>query len=108
MLDRWATLGMPLLVQLGVAADSTPDDLARRPSAMVATGSDEIAGDVLQMRTAGAIIRMLLAKQFVHAIVWEGWDDAVTHLLPHTGLFSASGPRPLLEYFKRLRRDLLT
>jgi len=108
MLDRWATLGMPVLVQVGVAADSTPDDLARRPSAMVTTGSDEIAGDVIQMRTAGAIIRLLLAKQFVHAIVWEGWDDGVTHLLPHTGLFSASGPRPLLEYFKRLRRDLLT
>ncbi len=108
MLDRWATLGMPVLVQLGIAADSTPDDLARRPTAMVPNGSDELAGDVIQMRTAGALIRTLLAKQFVHAIVWEGWDDTVTHLLPHTGLLSSSGPRPLLEYFKRLRRDLLT
>ena len=108
MLDRWATLGMPVLVQLGIAADSSPDDLARRPTAMVPTGNDELAGDVIQMRTAGALIRTLLAKQFVHAIVWEGWDDTVTHLLPHTGLLGSSGPRPLLEYFKRLRRDLLT
>lgn len=107
MLDRWATLGMPLLLQLAIAADSTPDPLARRPSSLVCPDADE-AGEVVQVRYASAILRTLLAKQFVHAIVWEGWDDAVTHLLPHTGLHSANGPRPLLEYFKRLRRDLLS
>jgi len=108
MLDRWATLGMPLLLQLGIAADASPDQLARRPSGMVPMGDQGVAGDVTQMRSASAIIRMLLAKQFIHAIVWEGWDDAVVHSLPHTGLFTADGnPRPLLEYFKRLRRDLL-
>ncbi|MGV3486005.1 MAG: endo-1,4-beta-xylanase, partial [Planctomycetaceae bacterium] len=87
MLDRWATLGMPVLVQLGMAADSASDPLARRPANIIC--QDEEAGEVAQMRDAGAIIRTLLAKQFVHAIVWEGWDDTVTHLLPHTGLHAA-------------------
>lgn len=107
MLDRWATLGMPLLVQLAISADASTDSLARRPSTLIPMGGEEVAGEVTQMRCASAIIRTLLAKQFVHAIVWEGWDDATPHLLPHTGVHSASGPRPLLEYFKRLRRDLL-
>lgn len=106
MLDRWATLGMPILVQLAAPADSTPDANARRPANVVVP--NEEFGDISQMRCASALVRMLLAKQFVHAIVWEGWDDTTPHLLPHTGLLSENGPRPLLEYFKRLRRDLLT
>jgi hypothetical protein len=106
MLDRWATLGMPILVQLATPAESTIDAHARRPASVVVPNED--FGDVYQMRCASALVRMLLAKQFVHAIVWEGWDDTTPHLLPHTGLLSATGPRPLLEYFKRLRRDLLT
>jgi hypothetical protein len=106
MLDRWATLGMPILVQLATPADSSIDSQARRPTTVVVPNDD--FGDVSQMKCASALVRMLLAKQFVHAIVWEGWDDTTPHLLPHTGLLSATGPRPLLEYFKRLRRDLLT
>mgnify|MGYP002780593657 CR=1 FL=1 len=106
MLDRWATLGMPILVQVATPADTSPDALARRPTNIISPADEP--GDVKQMRCAGAIIRTLLAKQFVHAIIWEGWDDSAPHLLPHAGLVSQSGPRPLLEYFKRIRRDLLT
>jgi len=107
MLDRWATLGMPLLVQVAIPAETSTDSLARRPGSLLTMGGDEVVGEVTQMRYASAIIKMLLAKQFVHAIVWEGWDDTVPHLLPHSGLIGSSGTRPLLEYFKRLRRDLL-
>jgi hypothetical protein len=107
MLDRWATLGMPLLVQLAIAAESTPDPLARRPSSIIPMGDPDAVGELNQMRYASSLIRTLLAKQFVHAIVWEGWDDTVTHQLSHSGLHADAGPRPLLEYFKRLRRDLL-
>jgi len=108
MLDRWATLGMPLLVQIATPADNKPDPLARRPTTPVRPSFAQSASDLTQMQTASALIRMLLAKQFVHAILWEGWDDSVPHQLPHTGLYSMTGPRLLLEYFKRLRRDLLT
>lgn len=107
LLDRWATLGMPLLVQLAISADDSTDPLARRPCSLVQMGDGEVASELVQMQSASAIIRTLLAKQFVHAIVWEGWDDTTPHLLPHTGLHASTGPRPLLEYFKRLRRDLL-
>ena len=106
-LDRWATLGLPLMVQLAVPADNAPDPLARRPCAIIPMGN-ESSGDVQQMRVASSIMRLALAKPFVHAVVWEGWDDTVPHVLPHAGLWEAGGPRPLLQYFKRIRKELLS
>lgn len=107
LLDRWATLGLPIMVQLAVPADTAPDPLARRPTSVIAMG-DQGTSDAHQMRVASSILRTLLAKPFIHAAVWEGWDDTVAHVLPHAGLWEAGGARPLLEYFKRIRRELLT
>lgn len=106
LLDRWATLGLPIMVHLAVPAGTAPDPLARRPDKVIALGEGG-SGEVQQMRVASAILRTILAKPFIHAVLWEGWDDAVPHLLPHAGLWEPGGPRPLLEYFKRLRRELL-
>ncbi len=108
MLDRWATLGMPVLVQIATAAKSTPDPLARRPTMILQGQGGDTASDLTQMRQGSALVRTMLAKQFVHAIIWEGWDDTTSHQLPHSGLMTPTGPRPLLEYFQRLRRDLLS
>lgn len=106
MLDRWATLGLPLMVQLAVPADTTSDPLARRPCGLISLGNDE-SGDVTQMRVASSILRLALAKPFVHAVIWEGWDDTLPHVLPHSGLWESGGPRPLMQYFKRIRKELL-
>lgn len=106
LLDRWATLGLPIMVQLTVPADTAPDPLARRPTSVIAMG-DNGTSDAHQMRVASSILRTLLAKPFIHAAVWDGWDDTVPHVLPHAGLWEAGGARPLLEYFKRIRRELL-
>lgn len=107
MLDRWATLGLPIMVQLAVPADTAPDPLARRPGNVIPLGETG-PGEIHQMRVASAIVRTILAKPFVHAVVWEGWDDTTTHVLPHAGLWEPGGARPLLEYFKRIRRELLS
>ncbi len=107
LIDRWAQLGMPMLVQLAMPASTSPDPLARRPSGLIGGSVPTAIGEVEQTRRTSAILRALLAKQFVHAIVWEGWDDTQPHLVSHAGLWDPSGPRTLLEYFKRVRRDLL-
>ncbi len=106
MLDRWATLGLPLMVQLAVPAADGPSPLARRPCQVVGM-PPQVSGEIYQMRVASAILRLALAKPFVHALVWEGWDDTVPHVLPHAGLHEAGGARPLLDYMKRIRRELL-
>lgn len=106
LLDRWATLGMPLLLQLAIPANRSPDPLARRPGEVIGC-SDGLPDDGRQMKMASAILRCALAKPYVHAILWEGWDDTAPHPLPHAGLWEAGGGRPLLQYFKRLRNELL-
>lgn len=106
MLDRWATLGLPLMLQLAVPAGGATDAVAQRPAEIIGLPPG-VPGELHQMRVASSIIRLALAKPFVHALLWEGWDDALPHVLPHAGLRQATVARPLLEYFQRVRRELL-
>jgi len=106
VLDRWATLGLPLLLHFAVPADITPDPLATRCCDVIPADPDG-APEARQLETASAILRVAFAKPFVHAVVWEGWDDTVPHTLPHAGLWGTAGPRPLLRYFQRVREELL-
>jgi hypothetical protein len=115
MLDRWSTLGLPLLLQMAVPGHMSSDPLATRPSEIISadeTGflfgpAARAAAQTRQLELASAILRVAIAKPSVHAVVWEGWDDTAQHLIPHAGLWDASGPRPLLEYFQRIRQEFL-
>lgn len=108
MIDRWATLGMPLLVQLSVPGGKAPDPGALAPDEILFSKEHLADPAAEQLRVAAPLIRALLAKHFVHGIVWDGWSDAEPHLLSHSGLIDANGlPRPLLEYLTRLRKDFL-
>ena len=108
MIDRWATLGMPMLVQLAVPGGTgidtksiAPQDTLEFHESTIDTGSE-------QLKIAGPMIRTLLAKHIVHGVVWDGWSDAEPHVLSHSGLIDAAGnERPLLEYLTRLRREFL-
>jgi hypothetical protein len=109
MIDRWATLGMPLLVQLSVPGGTGSDPLAVSPSEILPMdGQSDDPGEE-QLRIAGPMIRTLLAKHIVHGIVWGGWADTEPHVLSHSGLIDAEGnPRPLLDYLTRVRKEFLT
>ncbi len=108
MIDRWATLGMPLLIQMSVPGGIDSDAKAIAPADVLRseTQSTDYASE--QLRIAAPLIRTLLAKHIVHGIVWDGWSDAEPHVQSHSGLFDATGqPRPLLEYLVRLRKEFL-
>ncbi len=109
MIDRWATLGMPLLVQLSVPGGDGPDSQAIAPSEILSLDPQATDAASEQLRIAGPMIRTMLAKHIVHGIVWDGWCDAEPHVLTHSGLIDGGGnARPLLDYLTRLRRDFLT
>jgi hypothetical protein len=109
MIDRWATLGMPMLVQLTVPGDCGHDDKAMVHQETLTSGSDKQELAANQLRTAGPIVRTLLAKHMVHGIVWDGWADNEPHVQGHAGVIDSAGtPRPVLDYFERLRNELLT
>ena len=108
MIDRWATLGMPLLVQLTVPGGSGSDVNALAPIDVLLSEppASDAAGE--QLRVAGPMIRTLLAKHIVHGVVWDSWSDAEPHVPSHAGLIDGSGnPRPLLDYLTRLRQEFL-
>jgi len=108
MIDRWATLGMPLLVQLSVPGQSGVDPKSIAPQDVLecTISSPDLASE--QLRIAGPMIRTLLAKHIVHGVVWDGWSDADPHVMSHSGLIDSNGnARPLLEYLTRVRREFL-
>ncbi len=108
MIDRWAVLGLPLMCQLTLAAGSGPDAAALRPTEVFAANSQFGVTEKDQLRLAGGYVRTLLAKHFVHGIIWEGWDDSRPHIFPHSGLLDDRGnPRALQQYLARLRKDFL-
>nr|WP_231603172.1 endo-1,4-beta-xylanase [Neorhodopirellula pilleata] len=118
LIDRWATLNAPLLVQLSVPAAPGQDAAAKmslRPVALspqavdASSPQDEAeAWAKVQHEFARPLIQTLLAKQIVHAVVWDGWSDQHPHLTPHAGVIDHSGkPRPLLQYLAALREEVL-
>lgn len=118
LIDRWATLNAPLLVQLSVPAAPGKDSAAKMslrpvplsPQAVdVSSPRDEAeAWAKVQHEFARPLIQTLLAKQIVHAVVWDGWSDQHPHLTPHAGVIDQCGnPRPLLQYLSELREEVL-
>ena len=108
-IDRWANLGLPLLVQMAFPAESGDDPHAIRKSDVIATATGGKTTPQVQDELAIRWINTMLAKGVVHGILWEGWDDRASHYMPHSGLIDAAGkPRPLLDSITRLRRELLT
>lgn len=109
LVDRWGTLGMPMLVQLSIPASSGDDPLSILKQETLVAGNSKQELLESQIRTAAPIIHTLLAKQMVHGIVWDGWADNEPHVQSHSGVIDADGsPRPMLEFLERLRQELLT
>ena len=109
MIDRWATLGMPMLVQLSVPGGVGDDEHSLAPANVLDYDAQREDAGAEQLRIAGPMVRTLLAKHIVHGVVWDGWSDAERHVTSHSGLVDSEGnPRPLLEYLTRVRREFLT
>ncbi len=108
LIDRWATLGLPLLATIGVPGGEGIDPNAVAPAKVISDPDSDVDSNQRQMRIAGPMIRSLLAKHVVHGIVWDGWSDAEPHINSHSGLLDVGGrPRPLMEFLQQLRRDHL-
>ncbi|WP_230271046.1 glycoside hydrolase family 10 [Rhodopirellula halodulae] len=112
IIDRWATLNAPLMVQLSVAGAPGKDAAARLPM-QTRPLSPEINGEPdawakAQFDFVQPLIQTLLSKQVVHAVVWDGWSDQHPHMTPHAGVIDAKGrPRPMLAYLTKVREEML-
>ena len=108
-LDRWSTLGLPLLVSLTVPSGDGNDPLARAadtPFSYAAGG-----GAIGARRSAPgpkSSCRVLLAKQPVQGIIWNQLLDSQPHAFAHGGLFDAKDrAKPIVELLQSLSAAII-
>lgn len=107
-MDRWSSLGLPLLIGLTAASAAGADPLARvNPKTVNYSASDQLSA-AAQRAWAERYFQVLLAKQPVQGIIWNQLLDSQPHALPHGGLFDAQDrAKPILGVFEALRRQHL-
>ncbi len=105
-IDRYGSLGLPLLVTLTVPGGNEKDAAAAlkdQPAAFAANGNG--SGEA-QRAWAQSYVPMLLTKQPVQGILWNQLTDSQPHLYPHAGLFDAKDrPKPIVEELAKIRRE---
>jgi hypothetical protein len=104
LIDRWTSLGHPLLMTLTAPSGAGPDPLAAYPARQVGNESDL----AWQRAVVEHIVPVLLAKNSVQAIVWNQWTDTHPHEFAHGGLIDATGKaKPALKTLADLKKKYL-
>jgi hypothetical protein len=106
-LDRWASLGLPLLISLTAPSAASADNRAAS-KAQVAFQQSDAVDLQYQSRFVQQIIPVILAKPAVHGIIWNQVFDSMPHPFPHGGLFDPQHhPKPSLTTLADLRQKYL-
>lgn len=101
LIDRWSTLGLPLVILLTLP--SAP--MTEGANQTIAFGASELSPPE-QSRLAEDIIRTCLAKQVVQGVVWNQLVDGDSTTFPQAGLFTADGTaKPLVAALQGIRRQ---
>jgi len=104
-LDRWSTLGKPLIVYLTAPSSAAEDTAARKP---IRPPQCE-ASPRSQAEFIDRLIPLMLSKQLVQGVIWNELTDAAPHEFAHGGLFDAQGvAKPVVEVLAKYRRQHLT
>ena len=107
-LDRWAQIGVPLIVFVSAPSSSAPDPLARHPSRPLPNLRGGGVTPAWQHVLVQWLLPLLLSKQQVQAIAWDCWQDDQPHELPSSGLCESGGQaKPALQTLIDLRRENL-
>lgn len=107
LIDRWALLGLPLMLTLTIPSGGLPDTLATGNRQTVSQWKNkEQQGDIKD--NAEKILQLLIAKQSVHAVIFNQATDQIPHEFPHGGLWDCQGkPKSILTHAARLRQQYL-
>ncbi|REK06059.1 MAG: hypothetical protein DWQ37_22725 [Planctomycetota bacterium] len=107
-LDRWSTLGLPLLVSLSAPSGEGPVAGNKHQAKVVPASPDRPWSPEMQRTWGETYLGVLLAKQAVQGMVWNQLLDGGSQSLPHAGLFDDQGQaKPLVELLADLRREHL-
>jgi hypothetical protein len=108
MIDHWSMLGLPLLVMLTAPSSDADDPQAAREARAVPGGASGVTPQS-QRDDAARLLPLMMAKQSVHAVIWNQLCDDRPHALRHGGLFDAEGAaKPALTTLREFRQQHLT
>lgn len=103
-LDTWSELGLPLIIHVTIPSAVGTDEHARHDALAVGTGDPVEAQAILLEQ----LLPVLVAKPYVHGVVWNEMSDAATHNYAHGGLFDAAGTaKPLCQTLGSFRQQHL-
>ncbi len=107
LIDRWAQLGLPLMIVASCPTQFTMDANSEHRRQPVSTWrSPHSVGKTPP--TPEQLIRLLMAKQSVHAVIWNQSSDQAVHPFPHAGFWDSRGhSKPLLTQFAKIRQSIL-
>ena len=107
MIDRWSMLGLPLMIALTLPSDDVVDPEVSRNRQPVTSWKNSFRDGPIES-TNESLVRLLLAKQSVHALIFNQATDQLSHEFPHGGLWDATGKsKPLLSQVARIRQQYL-
>ncbi|MGD9722565.1 MAG: endo-1,4-beta-xylanase [Pirellulales bacterium] len=105
--DRFSTMGLPILVSLTVPSGSD-DALARMKDRVISYAADQAPSPATQRAWAERYLPVLLAKQPVQGIIWNQLLDSQPHPFANGGLFDAKDrPKPIVDGLASLRKEHL-
>ena len=108
MLDLYALLNYPLYLSIVMPSSAAPDPQADPHVHVEADQWPGSPSEMTQSAIAARWIALAVAKPFVRSVTWRQLDDSSPHLYPHGGLIRPNQtPKPLLEWLKSFRADLL-
>jgi hypothetical protein len=106
--DRWNMLGLPLLVFHSLPSSPQPDKCARIPTDPCFAREAELVTPERQGAAAEALLRLVLAKPFLHGYIWQDVSDGAPHEFSRGGVLDEqSKPKPIVPALTRLRKKYL-
>lgn len=104
-MDRWSMLGAPLMIELTAPWGTELDEratLKSKPMDLVPNEPDS------QHWVTRRALPILLAKPYVHGVIWNQALARPSHDFPNAGLIKADGSKcPSLDWLAQLRDECL-
>lgn len=106
LIDRWTSLGLPLVILLSIPSGQPQD--SDSGNQVIPFGASEI-DPIIQAHLANELTRACLAKPAVQGVIWNQLVDGDVALFPNGGLFTKDGEaKPVLNALREIRSRYLT
>jgi len=98
-MDQWSYLGLPLHLTVCVPSAAGDDPLSSNHTKVTTNWSAKA-----QQGWIARYVPLMLAKPYVHGVLWQHLSDAEPHEFPHGGLFDARrAAKPALRTLSIIR-----